>query len=206
MILLRVLRPVDVPNRKSNWGYKVSFYHWLLLRLQPLYKKSAISDTLNFGETQVIHNVRDYWYEQELQRFHIDTAQHLEHQNTPYNVKRKNRRSVFFNWSESLLVFHNGKSYNIKRSDIFSIETELDGLLNISGAKDFMLRSEFVLKVATPRNSSAGEETITATVSEKSKGEQSRQHILVKDAISPSFVESRTGKVKYQGFEENNIF
>ena len=81
MIFLKVLRPADIPNRKTNWGYRLRFYHWLLLRLLPVYRKSAISDTLNLGETQIIHNVRDYWYEQELQRFHIDTAQHLEQQN-----------------------------------------------------------------------------------------------------------------------------
>ena len=63
MVLLKILRPADVPDRKTNWGYRLRIYHWLLLRLLPTYRKCAISDALNLGGTQIIHNVRDYWYE-----------------------------------------------------------------------------------------------------------------------------------------------
>jgi hypothetical protein len=207
MMLLKILRPADIPNRKTNWGYRVRFYHWLLLRLLPVYRKSAISDTLNLGETQIIHNVRDYWYEQELQRFHIDTAQHLERQNAPYNLKSKYRRSPLFNWSESLLVFQNGKSYNIKRSNIFSIETELAGQLKVSGAKDFILRSEFVAKIAKPQRCSANEDGLAEHL-ENERKYPTRQRISVKDNIptSPHNVEPSEETVKYRGFEENNIF
>lgn len=206
-MLLKILRPADIPNRKTNWGYRVRFYHWLLLRLLPMYRKSAISDTLNLGETQIIHNVRDYWYEQELQRFHIDTAQHLERQNAPYNLKSKYRRSPLFNWSESLLVFQNGKSYNIKRSNIFSIETELAGQLKVSGAKDFILRSEFVAKIAKPQRSSANEDGLAEHL-DNERIIPTRQRVSVKDNIptSPHNVEPSAETVKYRGFEENNIF
>lgn len=208
MKLLKILRPANIPNRKTNWGYRVRFYHWLLKRLLPVYRKCAISDTLNLGETQIIHNVRDYWYEQELQRFHIDTAQHLERQNAPYNLKSKYRRSQFFNWSESLLVFQNGKSYNIKRSDIFSIETELAGQLKVSSAKDFILRSEFAAKVAKPQRGGTDEETSETTLLDSERKKQPRQRISVKDNVRPAQqnVEPRAETVKYRGFEENNVF
>lgn len=207
MLLLKIIRPANIPNRKTNWGYRVRFYHWLLLRLLTVYKRCAISDTLNLGETQIIHNVRDYWYEQELQRFHIDTAQHLERQNAPYNLKSKYRRSPLFNWSESLLVFQNGKSYNIKRSNIFSIETELEGQLKVSEAKDFILRSEFVAKLTKLQRSSTSKDTIVITVSNQDNGKPSRQRVSVKDSIpaEPAHTEAAE-TVKYRGFEENNIF
>ena len=207
MILLKVLRPLDIPNRKFNWGYRIRFYHWLLLRLLPVYRKSVISDTINLGETQIIHNVRDYWYEQELQRFHIDTAQHVERINVPFNLKRKYRRSSLFCWSESLLIFHNGKSYNIKRSDNYTIETELEGQLKVSGAKDFILRSEFVAKLTKLQRSSTSKDTIVTTVTNQGNGKPSRQRVSVKDSIpaEPAHTEAAE-TVKYRGFEENNIF
>ena len=207
MILLKIICPTVIPNRKTNWGYRVRFYHWLLLRLLPVYRKSAISDTLKLGDTQIIHNVRDYWYEQELQRFHIDTAQHLEQQNAPYNLKRKYRRSSLFSWSESLLIFHNGKSYNIKRFDNYAIETELAGKLKVSGAKDFILRSEFVAKVAKPQRSNTDDDTLAAHP-DNERNNPTRHRVSVKDNIpsSPYYVEPRTETVKYRGFEENNVF
>lgn len=208
MILLKVLRPADIPNRKSNWGYRVRFYHWLLLRLLPVYRKCAISDTLNLEETQIIHNVRDYWYEQELQRFHIDTAQHMERQSAPYNMKRKSRRSSLFNWSESLLVFHNGKSYNIKRSDLLSIESDLDGQLKVSSTKDFIFRTEFVVKVTKLRRSSTSDEPTVTVAPIQEKEQQTHQRISVKDTMptGPSSSKPAVGTVKYRGFEENSIF
>ena len=205
MFWIQLFRPQNIPNRKTNWGYRVRFYHWLLLRLLPEYRKSAISDTLNLGETQIIHNVRDYRYEQELRRFCIDTAQHLEQQNAPFNLKHRNRRSFFFSWSESLLIFHNGKSYNIKRSDIFSIESELDGHLKVSCAKDFILRSEFVIKATIQQKSSIRENIITPP---RQTNKVLRQRVSIKDAIpedqSHHKLDSET--IKYRGFEENSIF
>lgn len=208
MILLRIICPKAIPNRKSNWGYRVRCYHWLLLRLLPLYKRCAVSDTLNLGEMQVVHNVRDYWYEKELQRFHIDTASHIERQNAPYNVKRKNRRSSIFRWSESLLVFYNGKSYSIKWSDIFSIETELDGQLKVSTEKDFILRSDFVARLAKQKQNKIGGDTAGRSVPKQVSGNQPRQKVSVKDTVPStlSYVGPATETVKYRGFEENSIF
>lgn len=207
VLLLKIICPKVIPNRKSNWGYRVRFYHWLLLRLQPLYKRCAVSDTFSFGDMQVVHNVRDYWYEQELQRFHVDTAQHLEPQNVPFSVKRSNRRPLLFNWSETLSVYHNRKSYVLKRSNKFSIETELDGRLKISGAKDLILRSEFVTKVTKPRKD-ADLVTVLESVTERAGGKQPRSKISVKDTIPSATlpVEPIAESVKYRGFEENSIF
>lgn len=213
MFLLRLLSPKEIPSRKTNWGWSVRFYNWLLVKLMPIYRRSAISETINLDVTQIIHNVRDYWYEQELQRFHIDTAQHLEKQTTSYNLKRKYHRSPLFNWTESLLLFYNGQSYNIKRAKTFSIETDVNGQLKMSTDKDFIFRSEFTAKKTerTHENQKEQEKSYTAPVGETSfddRNKQPRQKINIKDAI-PNQKNTETSQpetTKYRGFEENNLF
>ena len=209
-MLIKLIRPQDIPNRKADWSWKVRFFRWVLVRLLPLYKKCAISDTIHIGETQIIHNVRDYWYEQELQRFHIDTAQHLEKQAKPYVLKRKYRHSALFNWSESLLVFHNGQSYNIKHSESLSFETELEGQLKVSTDKDFIYRSEFTAVAAKVQKVINTEKRVSPVIADnrpKPIEQPSKPKISVKDNI-PTIPQTpqQTKIVKYKGFEENDIF
>ena len=207
-MLLKILSPRQIPNKRMSWNRYIRMYYWLIKRLQNSYCRSAISDAINIGDVQIIHNVRDYWYEQELQRFHIDTAQHLERSSAPYNLKQKFRRSSLFTWSESLLIFHNGKSYNVKRSNNFSIESDIDGLLKVSGEKDFILRSEFTVTFTKPRKNNTGEEIGDGTVSGQEYRKQSQHKVSAKDTIpvASSSIESSAETVKYRGFEESSIF
>lgn len=210
MLLLKLISPNVIPNRRTDWGKKLHIYHWLLLRLLPLYRKSAVSDTFILEDMQIIHNMRDYWYEQELQRFYIDTAQHLEKSSAPFNVKRRFRRSCLFCWSESLLIFHEGKSYTIKRDRNFSIATDIVGTLKTSTNKDFILRSEFTTKNTGVRCNSKNNvadciQTGQSIVEIVSKGKP-KQKISIRDTV-PSTSSAQEPKMKkYQGFEENDIF
>lgn len=210
MFLLKTIRPDIIPNRKSDWNRYVRFYKWVLLKLMPIYKHCAISDTMNMGDLQITYNVRDYWYEQELQRFRIDTAQHLEKSSAPFNIKRRFRRSCLFCWSESLLIFHEGKSYDIKRDRNFSIATDIVGTLKISTNKDFILRSEFTTKNTGVRCNSKNNvadciQTRQSIVEIVSKGKP-KQKISIRDTV-PSTSSAQEPKMKkYQGFEENDIF
>lgn len=208
--LLKLIRPDIIPNRKADWNRCVRFYKWVLLKLMPIYKHCAISDTMNMGDLQITHNVRDYWYEQELQRFRIDTAQHLEKSFVPFNIKRRFYRSCLFCWSESLLIFHEGKSYDIKRDRNFSIATDIVGTLKISTNKDFILRSEFTTKNTGVRCNSKNNvadciQTGQSIVEIVSKGKP-KQKISIRDTV-PSTSSAQEPKMKkYQGFEENDIF
>ena len=209
MVILKIFRPKNIPNRKANWNWRVRFYHWALMHLMPFYKRCAISDTVNMGDLLVIHNVRDYWYEQELQRFRIDTAQHLEKQSTPYNITRKYRRSCIFNWSESLLIFHDGKSYNVKLDKGFSIATDIEGVLKISSSRDIILRSEFSAKLSGPNKGMKqvkeplrDKQVIGTPKSESSSG----RRIAVRDSVPPAHSPLESKVSKYKGFEENDIF
>ena len=124
MFLLKTISPNTIPNRKADWDYKLCIYHWLLLRLATLYKRSAISDTIILEGIQIIHSVRDHWFEQELQRFRIDTALHMEYQHFPHIIKHRYRRSHIFNWTETLEISYNNKKHRINRADYINFETQ----------------------------------------------------------------------------------
>ncbi|MCR4665215.1 MAG: hypothetical protein K5660_07605 [Paludibacteraceae bacterium] len=209
MFWLKLFRPKDIPNRKTDWNWRIRFYHWALVSLMPIYKRGAISDVVNVGDLQVIHNVRDYWYEQELLRFRIDTAQHLEKQSSPYNIKRKYHRSCIFNWSESLLVFHDGKSYNVKLGKDYSIATDIEGALKVSSSRDIILRSEFSAKLS---GFNKGKNQITKPLRDKQvvdepKSESSlRRKIEVRDSVPPAHSPEESKTSKFRGFEESDIF
>ena len=211
MFLLKIMSPSVIPNNKASFGKGLRFYQWLLVRLLPLYRKSAVSDTFILENMQIIHNVRDYWYEQELQRFCIDTAQHLEKSSAPFNIKRRFCRSCLFCWSESLLIFHEGKSYTIKRDRNFSIATDIVGTLKTSTNKDFILRSEFITKNTREvqrsiRNNVTGSIQDEQPIVETAHEDKPKQKISIRDSV-PSVTSSLEPKLKkYQGFEENSIF
>lgn len=208
--IIKILSPKHLPSRKTSWDRRTRLYYKLLGWLLPIYRRSAISDSIKIGEIQLIHNLRDYSFEQELQRFCIDTAQHLEKSSAPFNIKRKFRRSCLFCWSESLLIFHEGKSYDIKRDRNFSIATDIVGTLKISTNKDFILRSEFTTKNTGVRCNSKNNvadciQTGQSIVEIVSKGKP-KQKISIRDTV-PSTSSAQEPKMKkYQGFEENDIF
>lgn len=210
MFLLKIISTDIIPNRKEDWNRHMRFYYWLLLKLMPVYKRCAISDTINIGETQIIHSVRDYWYEQELQRFHIDTAQHLEKSFAPFNIKRRSRRSCLFCWSESLLILHKGKSYAIKRDRNFSIATDIVGTLRISTSEDFIHRSEFITKNTRVRcdNKNNVADFIQAgkSIVEIVPKSKPKQKISIRDTVPLASSAQEPKMKKYQGFEENDIF
>lgn len=210
MFLLKIMSPSVIPNNKASFGKGLRFYQWLLVRLLSLYRKSAVSDTFILENMQIIHNVRDYWYEQELQRFCIDTAQHLEKSSAPFNIKRRFRRSCLFCWSESLLILHDGKSYAIKRDRNLSIATDIVGTLKTSTNKDFILRSEFTTKNTGVRCNSKNNVTYSIQdeqpIIETAHEDKPKQKISIRDSV-PSVTSSLEPKLKkYQGFEENSIF
>lgn len=208
--IIKILSPKHIPSRKTSWNRRTCLYYKLLGWLLPIYRRSAISDSIKIGEIQLIHNLRDYSFEQELQRFCIDTAQHLEKSSAPFNTKRRFLRSCLFCWSESLLILHNGKSYAIKRDRNFSIATDIIGTLKISTNKDFILRSEFTTKNTGVRCNSKNNvadciQTGQSIVEIVSKSKL-KQKISIRDTV-PSASSAQEPKMKkYQGFEENDIF
>lgn len=207
--LLKILSPKKIPDKRSEWKWHVRCHEWMLRHLLYAYRRGAVSDTIQLGNVQIMYNVRDYWYEQELQRFHIDTAQHLEKRSAPLRLNRKLHRSVFFHWTESLLFFYEGKSYNIKRGKTISIETEIDGQLKISSEKDIILRSEFEAKgVGRQSHSLDFQKDNSSTLLYEPDNSSLKQKIFVKDTVQQQGIAQKKQfhSTKYQGFEENNAF
>lgn len=206
MLILKLLRPRDIPQRKMQWNWQVRWYNHLLRWLLPVYKRCAVSDTITIGKLKVVHAIRDYWYEQELQRFHIDIAQHMDKTTLPITLKRKNH-SMLFQWKESLIVYADGKKYTICNSDDWCIESEISGQMKISTDRDFIVRTVF-----TSNTGSA--QTVQSTETTKAAN-RANTKIPVKDTI-PS--QPKEGSIylpptnttptttKYRGFEENDIF
>lgn len=208
MFILRLLRPKHIPDHKTDWDWWLRLYNWIIRGLLPVYKRSAISDTVILGDTQVIHNIRDYWYEQELHRFHIDAALNIEKRSIPYSEKRKFYLSRFFCWSDSLLIFHEGGSYNINRDKIFLIDTDKEGILKLSTEKDLIFRSEFVQKEVKSQQEKKSKQTIKHESHITPNEQEFSPKIRVKDTtpIDNTTKPSSPKMVKYQGFEENNLF
>lgn len=206
MLLLKLLRPREIPQRKKQWNRQVRWYNFLLRWLLPIYKRCAVSDTIMIGKVKVVHMIRDYWYEQELQRFHIDIAQHMDKTTLPIILKRK-KNSLIFQWKESLTIYADEKKYTISNSDDWRIESEISGQVTISTDRDFIVRTEFTSNTRYAQNVQLPE-TIKATDKVNTK-------IPVKDTV-PS--QPKEGSIhtpptdttltitKYRGFEENDIF
>ncbi len=206
MLLLQILRPRDIPQRKKQWNWQVRWYNFLLRWLLPVYKRCAVSDTITTGKVKVVHTIRDYWYEQELQRFHIDIAQHLEKTILPITLKRK-RHSTLFHWKESLTIYADGKKYTINNSDNWSIESDISGQVKLSTDRDFIVRTEFTSNARSPQTVQSAEITKPT--------DRANPKIAVKDSIPSTpkegtlhkpATETTTKITKYRGFEENDIF
>ncbi len=206
MLLLKLLRPRDIPQRKKQWNWQVRWYNFLLRWLLPIYKRCAVSDTIMIGKVKVVHMVRDYWYEQELQRFHIDIAQHMEKTALPITLKRK-RRSSLFQWKESLTIYADGKKYAINNADHWTIESEISGHVKLSTDRDFIVRTEFISNTRSAQTVQSAEPPKPAN--------RANIKIPVKDTVPSQPKEGTIHKpptdttpktTKYRGFEENDIF
>lgn len=208
MHILRLLRPKHIPYQKTDWDWRLRLYYWIIRALLPQYKRSAISDTVILGDTQVIHNIRDYWYEQELHRFHLDAALKIEKGNVPYQLKRKFKLSRFFSWSDSLQILHEGRSYRIKRDKLFLIDTDKEGVLQLSTEKDFILRSEFVEKETKRQKEKTTQQKAEYDFNSTSNEKVVYRKIRIKDTTPKdnTTMPPSPKMVKYYGFEENNLF
>lgn len=205
IFILKILSPRNIPNLRTEWGWRLQLYYWLIKTLLPLYKRSAFSDTIIVGNTQVIHNVRNYWYEQELHRFHLDAAFSIEKRSIPFIVNRKYKLSRFFNWSDSLLILHEGGSYSIKRDKEILIDADIEGILKSSTERDFIFCSEFVEKSVRLLKEQTNNKIIDLNSRTKSSKQKSSSKITIKDTVPTNTLQTPEF-VKHQGFEENNLF
>lgn len=221
MFILKLLSPRYIPRKTSEWNIHIRFYRWILVCLRRTYCKGAISDTIHIGNTKVVHNVRDYWYEQELQRFKINIMPHME-KTIELQRRVKYHRTWVFDWSESFVIFNEGHNYNILREKYVGIESSIAGQLKISSGTNTLFSTEFVIHQGRRIKSPNGSIIMGSSSSlDISKSKNGRHKISIKDTIpskestscsatgvekpSKSLV-SPSKTTQYRGFEENELF
>lgn len=161
---------------------------------------------------KVIHNVRDYWFEQELHRFGIDIGQHINSHTIPIAINRKYRLPGIFNWAESLQIQCDGKNYTIDRANRLTIETDMNGTLKVSTQKDLFLRSTFTAKTIHTQGKQQDDNHLQQSFFQPNSGippkKSTRKKITVKDTIPAKDTEPQKqfSTTKHQGFEENDAF
>lgn len=212
MWFVKVISPNNIPSRKTEWNRRIRFYVWLLCRLKWLYARGAISDTISFGSVMVIHNLRDYWFEQELQRFGIDISRHLNSHTLPITLKHKYCLPRIFNWAESLQIQSEDKSYIINRTKRLTIETDMNGVLKVSTPMDLFFCSAFTVENDGSREKRQDDKRLQDSFSQPkpdvSSSKRNKQKIAVKDTLPSQDTEPQkeSHTTKHQGFEENDAF
>ena len=120
MFILKLLRPSTIPVDKADWGIRIKAYYWLLCRLMPLYRSGMVNEIIEIDDVSVIHNVRDFGYENELLRFNVVFTEHLVTNKGSYYLQKCNyKRYHCFNWTESFVVKHS-KNLDVK-TDIHNV-------------------------------------------------------------------------------------
>lgn len=146
MRLLKLLSPRTIPNNKQQWNWQIHLYVWILQQLQRCYKRGALSDTIRLGNTQLIHNRRDYWYEQELKKYHLYNESDLQPTSPPVTNKLEHIRSFLFHWEDTSILLQNGKYYSIKRNNgTLSIDSNFEGVLIVHLHNKTVIKTEIKL-------------------------------------------------------------
>ena len=200
MLILRLLRPTDVPKSKANWGFRLKVYCWLLNRLKSMYLRGAVCDTIKLDNIVVIHTVRDYWYENELSRLGVKVKPTLVTKQTPFYIKNKKYRlSNCFNWKDSFIIIKEEKKYHIQRDSGISVKSDIAGVFKTTNNSDLLQFTEFMVK----NNIDVVREGRHLTT------KKAKQKIHINDKVETDLPPNNTTKptvTKKAGFDVNDIF
>lgn len=74
MILMKLLSPTSMPVLESDWKFYHKLYRAILSLMLFSYKRKVIFDHVVLGEggAELLHCVRDEWFERQLKRFHVE--------------------------------------------------------------------------------------------------------------------------------------
>lgn len=203
MILLKLLKPTIIPQKKTDWTIRINLYYWLLRKMMPIYMKGAVSDSIDLGNVQIIHNVRDFGFENELSRFNLNINPNLVKDRIPFYQKDNNyKRNNCFNWDESLMVYKGGQKYYIKHGKNLSVDTDIIGTLKTSSENESIQCTEFIAnyqKQAIQYDNNVQQQPVKTN----------RKKIRVNDKVETDLPPKHTTKptvTKKAGFDVNDIF
>lgn len=74
MLLMKLLSPKTIPVLESDWRFCHKLYRTILSLLLYSYRRKVIFDHVVLGEggAELLHCVRDEWFEQQLKRLHVE--------------------------------------------------------------------------------------------------------------------------------------
>lgn len=74
MILMKLLSPKTLPVLESDWKFHHKLYRILLTLFLYGYKRKVVFDHVVLGEggAELLHCIKDEWFEQQLKRFHVE--------------------------------------------------------------------------------------------------------------------------------------
>lgn len=222
MFLLKLISPKTTPKRKTDWKFYHRCYMALLKLLVPSYGKGVINDRIVVNGVEVLHTLRDAWFENELKRFGIGIATALNTVQQNDLRKRLYHRSGIFDWEEKMTVMHSGQDCSVQRHNDVSFSTHIDGKLRASmGQLIFSL--VFEERQKTTSTAAASQTNAAATSKQEPDGPKEtsvaptvKRKIHFKDTVDslpktqpvekPQEAPENGTFIKREGFEENDIF
>lgn len=221
MILLKLISPKEPPAKKSDWKFRHKVYRALLKMYFLFYSKGVIEDRIVVNGVEVMHSLRDLWFENELRRFEINISTTLKDIPKYSLQKKRYHRYCTFNWEDKLMVVHSGKNFSIARKNRVSIDADMAGQLQTSSERDKILsvlyKSDLKNEAATVKKTTRIAELKKEQGKPQSpKAHQSKKKIHIKDAINPeqgtplnekpTEIPLKETYTKHVGFEENDLF
>ena len=206
MWLLKITSPKNIPSHKTDWNWHVRLHGWIISKLRRLYSRGAVNDIIQLGNVKIIHNVRDYWYEQELRRYHLYVEPRPKAVSQKYHSPKWLFRSCLFRWEESLSVSDNDKSYSVRRKKRMAIDSDIIGRLMVSEPQDSIVQTKFISDTDATENTDTSNNSRPPKRNTKNK----RGKIRIKDQRDnpkpKQPVQTVPQTTKFKGFEENNSF
>lgn len=103
MILMKLLSPKALPVLESDWKFHHKLYRILLTLFLYGYKRKVVFDHVVLGEggAELLHCIKDEWFEQQLKRFHVEYI-------PPVKVvsisATHSIRSGVFSWKDTMML------------------------------------------------------------------------------------------------------
>ena len=203
MLLMKLISPRTVPIQ-MEWKFRHKFYHFLLKAVLLLYVRGKIDDRIVFNGVEVIHNLCDEWFENEMQRFGIDISMTYHVTATDCLDKRWYHRFSMFKWEEKLKITHQGAECCIVRGNRVNFNANVAGVLLSSSDDVVSIRfEERAERIVLGKQV----ETIAKPKTKKIQFKETEGlRPMPSVEVTPKETSPKGTYTQHRGFEENDIF
>lgn len=137
MLLMKLLSPKTLAPSESEWKFLHRIYRAMLTLLLDSYRKKVVFDHVVLGEggAELLHCVRDEWFEQQLKRFHVTFVPVVKE----VSVSATHRLKMgVFSWKDTMTLLYAPKKQEKreKQEKQEKREVTLDGYTQHSGFEE----------------------------------------------------------------------